>query len=768
MSNRSLVYRISRRLWSCWPDGLFVLTVGFFLVLFLARALAKYNGFGIYGYDFAVFDQTIWNSANGSLFQNTIVPDAPFLLGQRFSPILLALAPLYSLHDQRLLVIIPPIAVALAAIPFYWFARERIGRVLALIVCLAYFLSPGVQLLGVGQFYETYLALVFLSLGTMFLLKRLYPPFLVCLFLTLMCKEEMGVVAAGLGLYVLLIQRKPALGLALFFGGLVWSILLIDYVIPSFSGQISSYYFGGSPVDGAGHYDYLGYNIPDIAKTAFTRPDTVLQHVWVPSKTEVLAQFFLSLGLLPIVGVEVAALALPTLGYTFLSDIPGQYALASHHHAPIYPFLVFGSIVGIERILRSRWRYLPGPQWRQASIGIFLLLIAGIDYNTASHWQIEANLAAVFAKTNAHDVLGDTLIKEIPPGAAVVTQQELLPHLTQRSHIYLAPIVPCYGIADYVLVDTTRPWYGYQTSMWNQILARPYYATVAEQDGYILKVNRPLERLEQTLDITAGKIRVLGYRLPVPEATGGQAVEPVLAWRASREVGAYAVRLQLVDAQGHIWAEETRQPCQATMAARKNAELFNDDFRLWLPPTIPSGDYSFTVAFLAGSPRAELPMRDESGRERGPETPFGSLRVHKNKNSFPASQVWGIERRIFIDLGEMRILGYTPTPDSIPPGEMLQIGVYWRAREKPRGDYIVAVQLRDASGRVAAEQSSRPANDTYATPLWNQGEVLLDWHDVQIPPSLAEGTYQIAVLLRDSMNQQTIGETLLTEISVTR
>jgi len=102
------------------------------------------------------------------------------------------------------------------------------------------------------------------------------------------------------------------------------------------------------------------------------------------------------------------------------------------------------------------------------------------------------------------------------------------------------------------------------------------------------------------------------------------------------------------------------------------------------------------------------------------------------------------------------------------PAELLQVGVYWRAREKPRGDYVVAVQLRDANGRVAFEQISRPANGTYPTTEWDAGEVLLDWHDFDLPRDLAIGSYQIFAVLRDAATGIRVGETLISTISVVK
>ncbi len=118
------------------------------------------------------------------------------------------------------------------------------------------------------------------------------------------------------------------------------------------------------------------------------------------------------------------------------------------------------------------------------------------------------------------------------------------------------------------------------------------------------------------------------------------------------------------------------------------------------------------------------------------------------------------------DMGDMRLLGYVPPRQSLKPGELLDIGLYWRALKQPSNDYFVTIQLRDATGRVAFEQFSRPAHDTYPTTRWDEGEVLLDWHEVEIPGEIMPSMYQVWVLLRDAQTNQSIGAASLVEIGI--
>jgi uncharacterized membrane protein len=753
-------------------DFLFVVLVLFFMAFFALSNLRRYESFGVYGFDFAVFDQTIWNSLSGLLFENTIVPDAPNLLGQRFSPILIALTPLYVLHDPRVLILIPAIASAFTIIPLYWFVRPLIGRGLAFCIAVAYFLSPGIQYSGLGQFYETILAMPLLGLTGTFLLRRQYLPFGICLGLTYLCKEEMSFVAVGLGGYIFLAQRQRKFGLALTLVGLIWGVALLEFVIPFLGGHQTYYYFGGSALYGGGHYDYLGSNIFEIAQTLFTRPDIVLQHLVVLDKITAVLQILAPWGLLSVVGAEVSALSLPTMGYTLLSNVQGQYSPSSHHWAPIFVFLMLGTAVGTNRILRwglskssNRDKELLA---RKIGLSALILVAGGISHvlYAPNLWE---NLVRIQHGTSSHDALGENFVRMIPQTAIVLTQDELVTHLAQRKRVYIMSAIPCWGLADHLLVDTTRPWYSYRQGAWEDALAREYLETVAAQDGYILKRRAPLAHaVKIRFD---GQMSLLGYSLPSDTLMGGHTFRPIVAWQIERPSPLrHMIAARVVDSRGHVWVSVEREPdgfCSTNHLTV--GDIVSEVYSLYLPPTMPAGNYQFTLGIFERETGHYLEAFDFSGKSVGAEVTIATLRIEKNKSSVTASELqerFLLEQPYFVDMGEMRLIGFKPIPQTITAGELLQVGIYWRAREKPLGDYVVSVQLRDASGQVVLESKDRPAAGTYPTTEWNAGEVLLDWHDMLVPASLLPAEYMVQVTLSDATSGRILGETMLAKLSV--
>jgi hypothetical protein len=117
---------------------------------------------------------------------------------------------------------------------------------------------------------------------------------------------------------------------------------------------------------------------------------------------------------------------------------------------------------------------------------------------------------------------------------------------------------------------------------------------------------------------------------------------------------------------------------------------------------------------------------------------------------------------------EIRLIGTAEIPRAIGRGEGFSVGLYWRPRDKPRGDYAVSVQLRDVSGAIVAEQTGRPAAGAYPTTRWQKGEVLLDWHDLSIPATLPEGDYTLVVALRDAAGHMVLGEANVGSVSISR
>lgn len=740
-----------------------------FVVVDAALQLGKYESYNLYGGDFALFDQLVWNTMHGRLYMNTVLADIPIILGQHFSLILAALVPLYGLvSDPRILVVTPVAVAGLTAVLLYWFARRQVGAPLAFVIVAAFLLSPGLERMALNQFYEIMLAMPVVLLAMTFLLQRQYSRFFVCLAVLFISKEDIPLIAAALGLYILIVQRKYVLGGALVVAGVAWFILLIQYIMPHFQGTSSYFYFqeGGY---GNGQYSYLGSSLAEMLKTMLTRPDYVLAHVFEDSKVDTMLKLIVPLGLLPFMAPEVMLLALPTLTYVMLSEEP-KFALGTHHYSLVFPFLMLAIVVGIRRI--SRWaerRYAARATLSfRIAAGVFLLVVSVSNYYLYSTGPFSRDFPAARYTPDAHSALASSLAGMIPPDAAVAAQMELLPHVAEREEIYMPPGIRCLSTADYVFADKSRPWYDYNKGWWDYALSAPYFETVVDRDGLVLKKKSPLPSLAQGSQLQFGDgMTLLSYSVPTTQTvSGGQQLHVLLAW--SKDLNApkrYDIRLEVTDLKDHLWARRYSAPCQSTRASPSGAAMVTDDLSLDLPPTMPTGTYRIGLSVFDRDREQFLDIKDPSRPEASSEYTIASLQVDKNKNSIAANQL-PIEQPLFVDMREIRFLGFVPSRQSLRPGELYQVGLYWRARGTPQGDYVVALQFRGSEGDVAFEQASRPVNGAYPTTEWAVGEVLLDWHDLTLPDSMIPGDYEVVVVLRDAITGQAIGEAAVSSVAV--
>jgi uncharacterized membrane protein len=741
-----------------------------YVIVFSWLMVLKHQTFHT-GYDFSIFDQVIWNSLHGRLFETSITHLSSSWLGTHFAPILLALVPLYAIRaDPQILLIFQTLALAFTAFPLYWLARKWLGNLLAVTITFAFFLFPALGYVNLAEFHEIALATPLLALAVYFLVGKRWIPFLVSFLLTLLLREEIAFIAIAFG-FIILFQGRPRLGLGLVVFGLFWALVLFQYVIPYFS-TTKSYVVTGF------HYASFGNSPIEVVYSILSKPDLVLRTIFTPTKAEFILHLLVPLAFLPIVGLEVTALALPTLGYLLLAG-EAQSSIRFQYPAPIIPFLFMGTIVGLHRVLRwSTTPYL----WRgntlaaesrllivKLALTILLLVTSLMGYYLYAPGPLARNFnVALFMADPERDTLARSLIAQVPKDAALLTYGGLTPHLSHRSRIYYYPFVNDFRQAEYLLVDTLQCYWCKEDV--DAMLASGYFETLFDQSGFLLARRRPFEH---SLQIRFGEeISLFGFTI-VPTGTlrGGQTLRPILGWRSEHDLSKpYLIKVYLLDQRGHVWAQDEHESQKGPFPPYlwRQGERVNDQYTLRLPSTMPPDDYSLFVEVHDPAAERTLVTLDAAGQSVGDAYALTTLRIEKDKSSITASQLrdqYLLEQPYYVDMQEVRLLGFKPMPATVTVGSVLPVGLYWRARAKPRGDYVVTVQLRDAVGRVAFEHRERPAEGTYPTTQWVEGEVLLDWHDLILPTSLAPGPYSLWVCLNDA-NGATLGETSLTIISV--
>jgi hypothetical protein len=99
--------------------------------------------------------------------------------------------------------------------------------------------------------------------------------------------------------------------------------------------------------------------------------------------------------------------------------------------------------------------------------------------------------------------------------------------------------------------------------------------------------------------------------------------------------------------------------------------------------------------------------------------------------------------------GRIKLLGYDMPRRELSPGDELSVALYWQATEDVDRDYDLALQLTDGQALVWAEELDAPVYGSCQTVGWIKGETVKDWHDLRLPTDMAQGRYQVSVLVAE-------------------
>src|SRR6267143_1891965 len=125
---------LDARLSALLPLGLALVVA----VAYAAISIDRHDHFASNAFDLGVQDQTVWGYSRLQMIPNT-VEMIPNLLGDHFHPILMAVAPLYWIWDDaRVLLVVQAALLAVAGLPIFWWASERLGLLAAIVMEAAY------------------------------------------------------------------------------------------------------------------------------------------------------------------------------------------------------------------------------------------------------------------------------------------------------------------------------------------------------------------------------------------------------------------------------------------------------------------------------------------------------------------------------------------------------------------------------------------------------------------------------------------------------
>jgi len=104
---------------------------------------------------------------------------------------------------------------------------------------------------------------------------------------------------------------------------------------------------------------------------------------------------------------------------------------------------------------------------------------------------------------------------------------------------------------------------------------------------------------------------------------------------------------------------------------------------------------------------------------------------------------------ISVDMaGGVSLQGYDLTLSADQPagtGSRVGLYLYWQTSEPITESLKAFVHMFDPQGNLIAQHDSVPAMWTYDTREWQPGDVVVDFHGMEVPPDVGPGTYTIVV-----------------------
>jgi uncharacterized membrane protein len=515
-------------------------------LIYCLDALILFRRFLTSTFDLVIFDQGIRGYAH---FRAPVsiargVSDgrnAHFvLLADHWSPILALLAPLYWIHDgPATLLVAQGLLFALAIPPLWAYTRRRLGAGAAYFVAVAYALSLPVMAAVVFDFHEV----AFVPVLTAVMVERFdkglclpggttpldpsdaggEPPPQTPLAQTplapqrqrapvwggilaavglLLVKEDMGLLVAGFGVYLLFTRRRWT-GLGFVVGGLAATWVATHVLIPAFGGSATFYWA----------YGQIGATPGTAALNVITHPLHALRVFvtpWVKARTMIglLATF----GFLPLFSPMLIAV-LPLLGERMLaSGYPLWWQAKFQYDAFAVMMVCCAAVDGAARLQRhwpSRWNsWLTYPfarpawlrrdgardqAWPPATIWAAAICVAALVYFPSS--PLGSLIKPGFYGVNARMRAAAAAVAHVPPNVEVEASNNIGPRLSGRDTVLLLDGTPRW--APWVVADTLGldfPFCSPQQQAQEAAYLRAHgYSLVFADDGYVV-LHRPADQ----------------------------------------------------------------------------------------------------------------------------------------------------------------------------------------------------------------------------------------------------------------------------------
>jgi len=489
---------VPRRRWLFGLLGVIAAAVGY-AAAFSHFSILNLHHFLFPSFDLAIYDNLVWNTSHGRFLATSLIRGGTHM-GAHFDPLLVALTPFYLLSPRaETLLIIQSAWLASGAIPLYLISSRVLqGTVAAVVVAGAYLLHPALHGINLYEFHSLALVVPLVIWSLYFLERDSAKGYWITLVLILLTREDMALLACGIGLFAADGLGRPRRGLTTIGCALLYFVLIKVFVMAesgifmSGTGDSYSYRFNYEQM-----IPYEGGGAKELLLSLVTNPIFALRVVLEEAKLYFLAVILLPCCFLPLFAKRGWQLLGYGLVFCLLSSIPGPHSIYTQYSSVLLPFLMVLTPFGLVRLSDSEWLAALGLESRRVrrALLVGVAITASLaswkfgafvenQYFRVGHWSPPAHFrpAKTFADERTQYESAARIIKLIPPTASVAATRYLMPLVSNREE------VRHYNVAkksDYLLV-ALKGMSERDLARFEGRLRRKKYEEVASDAGIVL------------------------------------------------------------------------------------------------------------------------------------------------------------------------------------------------------------------------------------------------------------------------------------------
>lgn len=378
-----------------------------FFLAYTLLSVIRHLHYGSFGYDLGIADQIVWEYSN---FQApiTTIDHIPFIseLFVHVELIYILLAPFYWIYTNVItLIVLQSLCVTASGIPIYLLARKHgLTRSISYALVVSYLTFFGIQNALWFDVHSTVFGASFLAWFIYFLDSKYGIPTYIFFFLTIICKENYAAMTLLVSLVYLLYRREKRqvvfIGLSALYLLIIFGVYFHYFVPGGYRFQSSQGLFGGM-------------SLLDFANTSDKRQVIGYTVAWTG-----LLSFLEPVFLIPLIGNLASYFILGR-------DVVTAQGLFLQYRIELAPLLLLSTIYGIKRFKKLN----------TGGVAVYLLVCAfalqytlhlPLSYLTKKYfWQQPASVTDI-----------NSVLSSIPGDASVVSQNNIIPHISHRKNIF--------------------------------------------------------------------------------------------------------------------------------------------------------------------------------------------------------------------------------------------------------------------------------------------------------------------------------------------